>query len=137
MRVTVPRWIVSGVKQEKLSVIGSTTLTRKMGQVGDAFVHSELGARGTVLSSFETKTRIYDPGLEEYIFEIDGKTFLSALDSRDLGSVHPSPLLHSFLGIVKSFFINSIFYIIQHHRFSINSSPYLAIPKLSYRAKRR
>ena len=125
MRGTVPRWIASGVKREKLAVIGSTTLTRKMGQVGDSFVHTELGVRGIVLSSFETKTRIYDPGLEEYIFEIDGKTFLSVLDSRDLSTVHSSPLLHSFQGL-SSRFSSFPSYIIQQH-YSRLSKPWRTV----------
>ena len=58
-------------------------------------VHHELGSRGVVLAERPSVTRIYEPGLEKYILEIDGVTYLSVLDSRDLALVEP--LIHPFV----------------------------------------
>ena len=69
-------------------------MTHKMGNLGDFFIHREMGARGVIVSPFASKTRIYDSTMEQYVFEVDGTMYLSVLDQKDMDN---STLVHSLI----------------------------------------
>ena len=93
MRPTVKR-MISSAKTKIWTRIGSTKMTHKMGNLGDFFIHKEMGACGVIVAPFASKTRIYDPTMEQYVFEVDGTMYLSVLDQNDMDN---SSLVHSLI----------------------------------------